>query len=107
VIGAALIYWRYRAGFRGQIPFEPDATRSRLSARAVRTLLIVSGAAALWLTDALHHWHPVIPAVMALICLLAPGIGVISWNDFEGGFGWANLFVFASSRSLARALIAS
>ncbi len=48
----------------------------------------MGGAAALWLTDALHHWHPVIPALIAWICLLAPGIGVITWNDFEQGFGW-------------------
>src|SRR6267143_375099 len=70
-----------------------QSARAPLSPREIRTLLIVGGAAALWLTDALHHWHPVIPALIAWICLLAPGIGVITWNDFEQGFGWANLFV--------------
>jgi solute carrier family 13 (sodium-dependent dicarboxylate transporter), member 2/3/5 len=106
-IGAALIYWQYRAGFRGEIPLVTQGARAPLSPREIRTLLIVGGAAALWLTDALHHWHPVIPALIAWICLLAPGIGVITWNDFEQGFGWANLFVIASSLSLARALISS
>ena len=106
-IGAVLIYWQYRAGFRSQIPLVTAGARSPLSPREIRTLLIVGGAAALWLTDALHHWHPVIPALIAWICLLAPGIGVITWNDFEQGFGWANLFVIASSLSLARALISS
>jgi sodium-dependent dicarboxylate transporter 2/3/5 len=107
VIGAGLIYWQYRAGFRGQLPLVTPGTRAPLSPRELRTLLIVGGAAALWLTDAFHHWHPVIPALIAWICLLAPGIGVLTWNEFERGLGWANLFVIASSLSLARALIAS
>ena len=36
-----------------------------------------------------------------------PGIGVLTWRDFEKGFGWANFFVLASSLSLARALSSS
>jgi solute carrier family 13 (sodium-dependent dicarboxylate transporter), member 2/3/5 len=107
VIGAVLIYWRYRAGFRGELSLVAPVARTPLSARELRTLLIVGGAAALWLTDGLHHWHPVIPALVAWICLLAPGIGVLSWNEFEQGLGWANLFVIASSLSLAHALIGS
>ena len=107
VIGAVLIYWQYRAGFRGTIPLAARAARTPLSPREIRTLVIVGGAAALWLTDALHHWHPVIPALIAWVCLLAPGIGVLTWKEFEEGLGWANLFVIASSLSLARALIAS
>jgi solute carrier family 13 (sodium-dependent dicarboxylate transporter), member 2/3/5 len=38
---------------------------------------------------------------------LAPGIGVLSWIDFERQLGWANLFVLASSLSLAQALASS
>jgi anion transporter len=106
-VGAVLIYWQYRVGFAAEIPVVSARAAAPLSPREVRTLLIVGGAAALWLTDALHHWHPVIPALIAWICLLAPGIGVITWNDFEQGLGWANLFVIASSLSLARALISS
>jgi di/tricarboxylate transporter len=49
----------------------------------------------------------VVPALIAWTCLLAPGIGVLTWNEFEQGLGWANLFVIASSLSLAHALIAS
>jgi solute carrier family 13 (sodium-dependent dicarboxylate transporter), member 2/3/5 len=106
-IGAALIYWQYRAGFRGELSLVAPVARTPLSPREIRTLLIVGGAAALWLTDGFHHWHPVIPALVAWTCLLAPGIGVLSWNEFEQGLGWANLFVIASSLSLAQALIAS
>ena len=106
-VGAVLIYWQYRAGFQGEIPVAAERARTPLSPREIRTLVIVGGAAALWLTDALHHWHPVIPALIAWICLLAPGIGVLTWNEFESGLGWANLFVIASSLSLARALVTS
>lgn len=106
-IGAALIYWQYRAGFQDELSLVAPVARTPLSPREIRTLLIVGGAAALWLTDGFHHWHPVIPALVAWTCLLAPGIGVLSWNEFEQGLGWANLFVIASSLSLAHALIAS
>jgi anion transporter len=107
VIGAVLIYWRYRAGFRGELPLPAPGRLGQLTAREIRTLVIVGLAAALWLTDSLHHWHPVVPALIAWICLLAPGIGVLSWKEFEEGLGWANLFVIASSLSLAKALIDS
>jgi solute carrier family 13 (sodium-dependent dicarboxylate transporter), member 2/3/5 len=106
-VGAGLIYWQYRAGFRDPLSAVAPAARTPLSPREIRTLLIVGGAAALWLTDGLHHWHPVIPALLAWTCLLAPGLGVLSWNEFEQGLGWANLFVIASSLSLAHALIGS
>ena len=36
-----------------------------------------------------------------------PGIGVLTWKDFEKNFGWSNFFVMASSLSLARALSSS
>jgi di/tricarboxylate transporter len=41
------------------------------------------------------------------MCLLAPGIGVLSWGEFERQLGWANIFVLASSLSLAQALVSS
>ena len=106
-LGAVLIYWQYRAGFRGRLSRVAPPARTALSPREMRTLLITAGAAALWLTDGLHHWHPVVPALLAWTCLLAPGIGALTWREFEQGFGWANLFVIASSLSLARALVAS
>jgi anion transporter len=106
-LGAVLIYWQYRAGFRERLSLVVPPARTALSPRQIRTLLITGGAAALWLTDGLHHWHPVVPALLAWTCLLAPGIGVLTWSEFEQGFGWANLFVIASSLSLAHALVAS
>jgi di/tricarboxylate transporter len=45
--------------------------------------------------------------MVAWACLLAPGIGVLSWSEFERGLGWANLFVLAASLSLAHAITRS
>jgi anion transporter len=105
--GAGFIYWQYRHGFRTPLPEVPLAAATPLSGAERRTALITLGAACLWLTDALHHWHPAIPALLAWGCLLSPGIGVLTWRDFEHHVGWANVFVLATSLSLAQALINS
>src|SRR5207247_1210590 len=43
-------------------------------------------------------------AMLALIALLTPGFGPLSWNDLDRGVGWANFFVIGASISLAAAL---
>jgi anion transporter len=102
--GALLIYARYGRGFEAALPVTPAPSREPLSAAEWRTAIITAGAALLWLTDALP---PTLPALLAWVCLLAPGLGVLSWSDFERGVGWANFFVIASSLSLAHALVRS
>ena len=106
-VASALIYLLYRRGFGAVLPVPPLATPTALSGKELRTIIITVGASLLWLTDAVHHWNPAIPALLAWICLLAPGIGVLSWGEFERQLGWANLFVLGSSLSLAQALISS
>lgn len=105
--GAALILLMHRKGFAAPLACLPAGERLPLSPQEVRTLAITLGASLLWLTDALHHWNPALPAILAWGCLIMPGIGVLSWREFEKGFGWSNFFVMASSLSLARALAAS
>jgi anion transporter len=107
VIGSATIYYIYRDGFVDRLPALPVTPPKPLSARERRTVLITLFASALWLTDALHHWHPAVPAVAAWVLILMPRIGVLSWSEFERNIGWTNFFVLASSLSLAKALIAS
>jgi anion transporter len=104
VVGAGLIYLRYRKGFEASLPMPPESHGRPLSPVEWRTAIITAGASLLWLTDALQ---PALPAMLAWICLLAPAIGVLSWNEFERGVGWANFFVIASSLSLAQALVRS
>jgi anion transporter len=107
VIGSATIYFLYRRGFSLRLPPLPAAPKPRLTAREIRTIAITAGASLLWLTDAIHHWHPAIPALLAWICLLMPRVGVLTWTEFERDIGWSNFFVLGASLSLARALRAS
>jgi anion transporter len=106
-IGSFLIYLQYRSGFSVRLPPVPSEEARPMSGKETRTVLITVGAALLWLTDSIHHWHPVVPALLAWIFLLMPRIGVLTWNEFERDIGWTNFFVLASSLSLARALKAS
>lgn len=106
-VGAVLIYLLHRKGFNSPLPSVPQRTPRPFSGKEKRTLVITVGASLLWLTDAWHQWNPALPAVLAWICLMMPGVGVLTWRDFERNFGWANFFVLASSLSLARALSSS
>jgi len=106
-IGSLLIWLQYRSGFGIALEPPPPREPSPLSGAQWRTLAITAGASALWLTDSLHGMHPVAPALMAWILLLSPGIGVLTWSQFERRIGWSNFFVIAASLSLARALIDS
>jgi anion transporter len=107
LIGSALIYLIYRRGFTLKLPPLPQGTARPLSGKELRTIIITAGASLLWLTDAIHHFHPVVPALLAWIFLLMPRIGVLTWSEFERSIGWTNFFVLASSLSLARALMES
>lgn len=107
IVGSALIYFIYRRGFALKLPQMPDTPASKLAPAEWRTLMITVGASLMWLTDALHHWHPAIPAMLAWILLLVPRYGVLTWREFERDFGWSNFFVLASSLSLAHALKSS
>ncbi len=106
-IGAIVIYLLYRRAFGELLPPPEKRPRVPLSGIEWRTVLITSGASALWLTDAIHHWNAALPALLAWACLLMPRIGVLTWKEFEQHIGWANFFVIGSSLSLARALTQS
>ena len=103
-VASILIYVLHRDGFSGTIPGTDTAPHTPMTAIEWRTAVITAGASLLWLTDAIHHWNPALPALIAWAFLLAPGIGVLEWKEFEQDIGWSNLFVIAASLSLARAL---
>jgi len=106
-IGSLLIYVLYRRGFDLKLPPQSDVKSAPLSGQEMRTIVITVSASALWLTDSIHHNHPVLPALLAWIFLLTPRVGVLTWSEFERSIGWTSFFVLASSLSLARALIDS
>jgi solute carrier family 13 (sodium-dependent dicarboxylate transporter), member 2/3/5 len=104
VTGAVLTWALYRRGFAGvAVPADLEP-RGRPTSREWRTLVVVLGASLLWLTDAVHHLDPALPALLALIALLTPGLGPLTWSDLDRGVGWGNFFVIGASISLAGAL---
>ncbi|MEE9274762.1 MAG: SLC13 family permease [bacterium] len=103
-IGSGAIHLLYLRGEAGDLPAPADE-RPPFAADEIRTGAIVLGASLLWLTDAFHHLHPALPALLGWALLLAPGIGVLTWKEFETRFPWANFFILASSLSLGRALV--
>lgn len=108
VIGGAAVYLYYRAGFNlaGLIDVGKLETRP-IGPAEIRAALITIGTALLWFTDFAHGLPPVVPAIIALTVILMPGIGLLSWSDFERSLGWSNFFVIATSLSLANALVSS
>jgi di/tricarboxylate transporter len=68
---------------------------------------VVLGASVLWLTDGIHRLDPTLPALLALVALLLPGLGVLQWANLDRDVGWSSFFVVAASISLAQALVDS
>jgi len=107
VMGGVLTYALYHKGFTRGLPLPAPARRRPVSPIEWRTIAIILGASALWLTDGLHHLDPALPALLAFAALLTPGVGPLAWSDLDRGVGWSNFFVIAASISLAHALVAS
>jgi anion transporter len=103
-LGGALTAWLYRRGLARPMAAADLGRAGPWAPREVRTLIIVLGTSLLWLTDALHRMDPAIPALVALVALLTPGVGPLTWSDLDRGVGWANFVVIGASISLAHAL---
>jgi di/tricarboxylate transporter len=104
VLGGALTGCLYRRGLTRAMPAADLEHGGPWTGREARTLAIVLGASVLWLTDSVHHLDPALPALIALVALLTPGLGPLRWTDLDRGVGWANFFVIGASISLAHAL---
>jgi anion transporter len=104
LLGAVLTWALYRRGFRHGLVMPEPARRRPISGVEWRTVTVILGASALWLTDGVHHLDPTLPALLAFVALLMPRFGPLVWADLERGVGWANFFVIAASISLAHVL---
>jgi hypothetical protein len=82
----------------------PPPEGSPLTGPERRVLAVLGLTTVLWLTDAVHGWNPAVPALLAAVLLLAPGIGVFTWRDFEQTVSWGLVFTVGVSLSLAQAL---
>src|SRR5581483_940481 len=97
-VGALTTWALYRRDFARTLPAVPLEGARRITPGEWRTLAIVLGASALWLTDAVHHLDPAIPALLALVALLTPGLGPLAFGDLDRGI-WSNFLVIGASIS--------
>ncbi|MCH8893308.1 MAG: anion permease [Chloroflexi bacterium] len=108
IFGGLAVFLMYRSGFT--LPAGVGAVEIKtgpVQTKEIKAGLIALGTALLWFTDFAHGLPPVVPALIAMTVILMPGIGLLTWREFETKMGWSNFFVIASSLSLANALIIS
>jgi anion transporter len=72
-----------------------------------KTLAVLAGTLALWLTDWFHHLSPAIPALIGAAVLLLPRVGVLTWKTFEEKLSWGIILSIGAALSLAAAMTKS
>jgi len=100
-----VIVWllaRPEAEVSAEEPAQPP--RTRLSPAEWRVAAIAVGTSVLWMLDQYTHWPPAIPALIALVILLAPGVGAMGWRAFAARAPWGTCVVLAGAVSLADSL---
>ncbi|MBI2170992.1 MAG: SLC13 family permease [Chloroflexi bacterium] len=107
VIGGVALYLWYRKGF-SVVPQQAAQAEVRpwtgAELRATAIALLTAG---LWFTDSLHHLHPAVPALLALVLMLLPKVGVLTWRELERDMSWSTFVTLATSLSLANAMVES
>ena len=111
VAGGLAVFLLYRSGFAG-LPGtggseDGEPGPGAFTPAEVKAGLIAAGVALLWFTDFAHGLSPAVPALIAMVAMLLPGIGLLSWRVFEQNLGWSNFFIIATSLSLSGALVNS
>ena len=107
VVGGLAVFLLYRSGFGGFAWAHEERGAGALAAAEIKAGLITVGVALLWFTDFAHGLSPAVPALIAMVAMLLPGIGILSWRDLEQNLGWSNFFIIATSLSLSGALVNS
>ena len=107
VVGGAFLYFHFRHAFRDGPTRALAIEKKPWSVPEVKVTMVAVLVGTLWFTDSLHGLSPTVPALIALVLVLAPGTGVLGWSEFERDLGWSNFFILATSLSLANALIDS
>ena len=111
VVGGVAVFLLYRSGFAGfTAPAEgegEEAGAGPLTPPELKAGLIAGAVALLWFTDFAHGLSPAVPALIAMVAMLLPGVGLLSWRVFEQNLGWSNFFIIATSLSLSSALVES
>ena len=111
IVGGLAVFLLYRSGFAGfsapSIDADGELGSRTFSPAEVKAGLIAGGVALLWFTDFAHGLSPAVPALIAMVVVLLPGIGLLTWREFEQNLGWSNFFIIATSLSLSGALVES
>ena len=111
VAGGLAVFLMYRSGFsKVEVPTgsqEGQQGAGKFAPAEVKAAVIAVGVAMLWFTDFAHGLSPAVPALIAMVVMLLPGIGLLSWRAFEQNLGWSNFFIIATSLSLSGALVSS
>ena len=107
VVGGLAVFLLYRSGFGGFSWVFGDRGSGAFTPDEVKAGLITIGVALLWFTDFAHGLSPAVPALIAMVAMLLPGIGILSWRALEQNLGWSNFFIIATSLSLSGALVNS
>jgi anion transporter len=82
-------------------PAERPRERAPFAPAERRTLAVLALTALMWLTDAVHHLSPAIPALIGATLLLLPGTDVLDWKSFEQRLSWGLILTVGTSLSLA------
>ena len=107
VVGGLAVFLLYRSGFAGFAWVHEEHGAGEFTSTEVKAGLITIGVALLWFTDFAHGLSPAVPALIAMVVMLLPGIGILSWRHLEQNLGWSNFFIIATSLSLSGALVNS
>ena len=103
-----LVFIIYNSGFKQKNDvLIPNLANNPVSKQEIRVSIILIGTALLWFTDSFHGLPPAVPALIAMVVILMPKVGLLDWRYFEQNLGWTNFFVIATSLSLANALVTS
>jgi anion transporter len=107
VVGGVALYLWYRKGFTVVPRQAAQAEVKPWTAAELRATAIALLTAGLWFTDGLHHLHPAVPALLALVLILLPKVGILTWAELQQDMSWSTFVTLATSLSLANAMVES
>ncbi|HCG91671.1 MAG TPA: hypothetical protein DEZ08_07545 [Dehalococcoidia bacterium] len=107
-VGGIIIYVWYRKGAKSvqMMPYKLPPAKP-ITIAEIKTIVIIFITVSLWFTDFIHGLHAAVPAVLALVLIMFPKIGVLTWEDLQEGIAWSNFFITATALSLGLSLLNS
>lgn len=78
-----------------------------LSSQELYTLILFCFTLALWATDSIHKINVAIVGMLAVILLLWPGKGIMSWKEAQAKVPWNVFVLYGAGLSMGTALVSS